>query len=129
MTLSDNHVRELKEFIFKELADAGKILSEVSYDKLDHALFQTPSSLRLRNTGYMLLKTIYDNEKFPLEKRLTGRELMTLKNDVGWPYFLPVQQQYIVLFTIKESFLLKLQGGNVKKWLAQIHKKNSKKNK
>jgi hypothetical protein len=129
MTSSENHVLELKKFIFKELADKGKILSEVEYDKLDNAMFQSPSSLRLRNTGYLLLKTIYDNEKFPLEKRLTGRELLTLKNDVAWPYFLPAQQQYIVLFTIKESFLLKLQGGNVKKWLKQIHDRKSNKNK
>ena len=126
---SDDHVKELKDFIFKHMKQEGKLLSEVEHDKLDLALFQSHSSLRLKKTGYMLLKTVYDNEKFPLEKKLTGRELMTLKKHVGWPYYLPVDHSYIVLFTIKESFLLKLQGGNVKKWLEQIYKKNSKKNK
>lgn len=111
------------------MKEKGVLLSEVEYKKLDLAMFQSHTSLRLKRTGYMLLKTIYANEKFPLEKKLTGRELLTLKNHVGWPYFLPVDQSYIVLFTIKESFLLRLQGGNVKKWLKQIYDKNSKKNK
>lgn len=128
MTSSEQHVRELKDFIFKQLHDADLIINTDS-EKLDSALFQSPTSLRLRKPGYILLKAIYDHEKFPLESKLTGRELLTLKNDVGWPYFLPVDQSYLVLFTIKESFLLKLQGGNVKKWLAQIHARKSNKNK
>lgn len=126
---SDEHIRELKDFIFDHLKKEGKLLSEVETDKLDSALFKSRRSLRLTKVGYMLLKTVFTNEKFALNERLTGRELMTLKNDVGWPYFLPVDHSYIVLFTVKQSFFLKLQGGNVKKWLAQIYRKNSKKNK
>lgn len=126
---SDEHIKELKDFIFKQLEEEGKILSEVDRDKLDLALFKSHKSLRLTKVGYMMLKTVYANEKFALNKRLSGRELMTLKNDVGWPYFLPVDHSYIVLFTIKESFLLKLQGGDVKKWLENIYRKNSNKNK
>ncbi len=126
---SDEHIRELKDFIFKQLEEEGKLLSDIDRNKLDLALFQSHTSLRLTRTGYLLLKTVYTSEKFALNEKLTGRELLTLKNDVGWPYFLPVDNTYIVLFTIKESFYLKLQGGNVKKWLAQIHRKKSKKNK
>lgn len=129
MPSSETRIRELKDFIFKQLSEAGIILSDINYDKIDPVLFQSPVSLRLRKTGYMILKNIYDNEKFTLKEKLTGRELMTLKRHVGWPYYLPVDHSYIVLFTIKESFLLKLQGGDVKKWLAQVYKKNSKKNK
>ena len=88
--MSSDHVKELKDFIFAEIIEQGKLAE-----------------------GH----------------KLNGRELLTLKNYVGWPYFLPQDHSYIILFTIKASFLLKLQGGHVKKWLAQIHAKNSKKNK
>jgi len=123
--MSNDHIKELKEFIFKQLHDAELIIA-VDYSKLDPVIFQSPISLRLRKAGYLILSKLYDHEKFPLESKLNGRELLTLKNHVGWPYYLPVDHSYIVLFTIKESFLLKLQGGNVKKWLQQIYNKNSK---
>ena len=123
--MSNDHIKELKEFIFKQLHDAELIIA-VDYSKLDPVIFQSPVSLRLRKAGYIILSKLYDHEKFPLESKLNGRELLTLKNHVGWPYYLPVDHSYIVLFTIKESFLLKLQGGNVKKWLQQIYNKNSK---
>lgn len=126
---SDEHIKDLKDFIFAHLEKEGKLLSDVDRDKLDLALFKSHRSLRLTRVGYMMLKTVFDSEKFLLDERLSGRELMTLKNDVGWPYFLPVDHSYIILFTIKESFLLKLQGGNVKKWLENIYRKNSNKNK
>jgi len=126
---SDEHIKELKEFIFDQLEEEGKILSEVDRDKLDLALFKSHGTLRLTKIGYMMLKAVYTNEKFALSKRLTGRELMTLKNDVGWPYFLPTDHSYIVLFTVKASFFLKLQGGDVKKWLKQIYDRKSKENK
>jgi len=121
--MSDEHVKELKDFIFAELMNSNLTIDK---DLLDPLLFQSPTSLRLRNPGYHVLKNMYDNEKFELAEKLNGRELLTLKNDVGWPYFLPQDHSYIILFTIKASFLLKLQGGNVKKWLKQIHDKNSK---
>ena len=123
--MSNDHIKELKEFIFKQLHDAELIIA-VDYSKLDPVIFQSPVSLRLRKTGYLILSKLYDHEKFPLESKLNGRELLTLKKHVGWPYYLPIDHSYIVLFTIKESFLLKLQGGNVKKWLQQIYNKNSK---
>lgn len=123
------HIINLKAFIFSQLEDNNLLPPALEHKNYDKVLFQSPYSLRLRKTGYILLKALYDHERFELKEKLTGRELMTLKNDVGWPYYLPVDHSYIVLFTIRESFLLKLQGGNVKKWLSQIYEKNSKKNK
>ncbi len=112
----------LKEFIFNEIREGGN--TDTNED-LDHKIFQSPSSLRLRWPGYMALRNLYDNEEFPLDEKLTGRELLTLKNDVGWPYFLPSNHSSLYLFTIKQSFLLKLQGGDVKRWLAEIYQKKS----
>ena len=113
----------LKEFIFDEIREGGRVETN---DELDHLLFQSPSSLRLRWAGFMALRKLYDHEEFPLDEKLTGRELMTLKNYVQWPYFLPSNHGSLYLFTIKQSFLLKLRGGDVKRWLAEIYQKNLK---
>lgn len=118
----DSHGKILKEFIINELHEAGH---DDTDEELDNTMFQSVSSLRLRWAGYRALRDLYDHEEFPLVEKLTGRELMTLKNYVRWPYFLPSNQSSLYLFTIKQSFLLKLQGGDVKRWLAEIYQKKS----
>lgn len=118
----DKNTELLKKFIFDELRGGGSLDTD---EELDHKLFQSPSSLRLRWAGYIALRNLYDHEEFPLDEKLTGRELITLKNYVQWPYFLPTNHSILYLFTIKQSFLLKLQGGDVKRWLAEIYQKNS----
>lgn len=112
----------LKEFIFNEIQEGGNASTD---EELDHKIFQSTSSLRLRWPGFMILRNLYDHEEFPLDEKLTGRELMTLKNHVQWPYFLPSNHGSLYLFTIKQSFILKLQGGDVKRWLAEIYQKKS----
>jgi len=119
----DEHGKSLKKFIIDELRGAGHVGTD---EELDYAMFQSTSSLRLRWSGYRALRELYDHEEFSLEEKLTGRELMTLKYHVGWPYFVPSNQSALYLFTMKQSFLLKLQGGDVKRWLAEIYEKNSK---
>ena len=114
----DEHGTILKEFIINELQEAGH---DETNEELDNIMFQSISSLRLRWAGFKALRELYDHQEFPLDDKLTGRELMTLKNYVKWPYFLPSNQSSLYLFTIKQSFLLKLQGGDVKRWLAEIY--------
>lgn len=121
----DDRITALKEFIFSEIRESKAVPEEVSDKELDGFYFHATSNLRLRFAGYIILGSLFDHEKFPLEDKLTGRELLTLKNHVQWPYYLPVNHLYVSLFTIKQSFLLKLQGGDVKRWLAQIYEKNS----
>jgi len=118
----DEKVQLLKEFIFNEIREGSNANTD---EELDHKLFQSPSSLRLRWPGFIALRNLYDHEEFPLDEKLTGRELMTLKNYVQWPYFLPSNHSSLYLFTIKQSFILKLQGGDVKRWLAEIYQKKS----
>lgn len=118
----DTNGELLKSFIFNEIREGDHVDTD---EELDHKLFQSPSSLRLRWAGFRTLRNLYDNEEFPLDEKLTGRELMTLKNYVQWPYFLPSNHSSLYLFTIKQSFLLKLQGGDVKRWLAEIYQKKS----
>ena len=120
--MPDKNTELLKKFIFDELRNDETLDTD---EELDHQLFQSPSSLRLRWAGHVALRKLYDSEEFPLDEKLTGRELMTLKNYVQWPYFLPTNHSALYLFTIKQSFLLKLQGGDVKRWLAEIYQKNT----
>ncbi len=117
-----HHICDLKEFIFNELHENGY---EGDYSELDKQLFQSPSTLRLRPKGFYAIRIFYSYEEFSLKTKLTGRELMTLKNHVQWPYYLPTNHSTLHIFAIKQAFLLKLQGGDVKRWLAEIYQKNS----
>lgn len=119
--MSDEHVKNIKKFIIEDLQKDDFFLNE-TYESVDGFIFISPSTLRLRYFGYKLLKDIYKNETFDLSERLTGKELMTLKNCVGWPYYLPTHNTTITLFTMKHSFILKLNGGDVKKWLSNLSK-------
>ena len=120
--MSEDRVLELQEFIFKEVQEHG--WENETFDSFVNLTFQSPKSLRLRLFGYGILKDVYKNEEFPLEERLTGRELLTLRDCVGYPYYLPANHSRIILFTVKQSFVLKLNGGDVKKWLKNLANKS-----
>ena len=122
--MAAEHIQPLKDFIFNELND--DVFPEETHKSLDGLMFNAPTTLRLTHFGYNILRNIYDHEKFPLEEKLTGRELLTLKNHVTWPYYLPANHGHLHLFTIKQTFILKLNGGDVKKWLENLYQKNSK---
>ena len=122
--MAAEHIKPLKEFIFDELIQ-GDFEGE-THDSLDGLIFMAPTTLRLRPFGFQALKKVYTHERFDLSEKLTGRELLTLKNHVTWPYYLPTNHGHLDLFTIKQAFILRLNGGDVKKWLKNLHKKNSK---
>ena len=118
-TMTEDRIKALKEFIFNDLIEAGNTLEPNDI----HLIFQSPASLRLRPLGKSLLSGVYESHDFELEERLTGRELMTLRDKVGYPYFLPANHSHILLFTTKQSFVLKLNGGDVKGWLEKLGNK------
>lgn len=123
--MAAEHIQPLKEFIIDGLISDG-IFPDETFKSLDGLMFNAPTTLRLTYFGYKVLKNVYDNESFELEKKLTGRELLTLKNYVTWPYYLPSNHGKLHLFTIKQAFVLRLNGGDVKKWLKHLYDKNSK---
>ena len=125
--MATEHIKPLKEFIFAELKQ-GDLEGETD-KSLDGLIFNAPTTLRLNQFGFHLLNQVYTHEAFQLERSLTGRELLTLKNYVTWPYYLPGNHSNLYLFTIKQAFVLKLNGGDVKKWLENLYNKNSNKNK
>ena len=117
--------KELKEFIFNEMREQFPELAHIDNHELDLKIFQAPSTVRLRPFGLVMLKQMYDCYDFELEKRLTGKELLALKNHVGTPYFLPTNQKRIFIFSSKSAFVLNLKGGDVKSWLRTIIDRNS----
>ena len=119
--MSEERIEALKKHIIDELQQEG-VDTSGDFSKM---LWQSPRSLRLRFFGYNILKRYYKYVDFPLEERLTGRELMTLKYDVQYPYYLPSNHSHLSLFTLKQSFVLKLNGGDVKKWLSDLKNKSS----
>lgn len=122
--MASEHIQPLKDFIFNDLSD--EIFPKETHKSLDGLMFNAPTTLRLTHFGYNIMRNIYDHKSFPLEDKLTGRELLTLKNHVTWPYYLPANHGHLHLFTIKQVFVLKLNGGDVKKWLKNLYEKNSK---
>lgn len=108
---------EAKAKLFEELRKHFPELESIDDHDLDLKVFQAPSTIRLRPFGFTLLKELFDCYEFELEERLTGRELLALKNHVGLPYFLPTNGKRIFIFSSKSAFRLKLGGGDVKKWL------------
>ena len=119
--MNEDRIQALKKFILNDLEKEGIDIS----DGFSKMLFQSPSTLRLRYFGYNMLKRYYEYKDFPLDERLTGKELLTLKNKVGYPYYLPNNHTHIALFTLKQSFVLKLNGGDVKTWLKNLENKSS----
>lgn len=117
--MNEEYITALKEHIIKELEAEGVDCSG-DFSKM---LWQSPKSLRLRFFGFNILKRYYKYADFPLEERLTGKELMTLKYKVMYPYYLPSNHSHFSLFTIKQAFVLKLNGGDVKKWLSDLANK------
>lgn len=109
--------KELKCFIFEEVRAAFPEYEEYADQELDLTIFNAPSTVRLRPLGFTLLKELYDCYDFELRGPLNGRELFALKNYVGLPYYLPINQKRIHIFSTKSAFLLKLKGGDVKGWL------------
>jgi hypothetical protein len=117
---------ELKLFIFDEVRAKFPEYTDCDDHDLDLKIFNAPSTVRLRPFGLTLLKELYDCYEFDLDEHLSGKELLALKNYVGFPYFLPTNQKRIYIFSSRNAFLLKLRGGDVKEWLQSlIEKKKS----
>ena len=114
---------EIKRFVFDEVREAFPEYQEYDDHELDLTIFNAPSTVRLRPFGFTLLKELYECYDFELDSPLNGKELLALKNYVGLPYFLPINQKRIHIFSSKNAFLLKLKGGDVKGWLNSLIEK------
>lgn len=109
----------IKQQLFDYLIDCGEF-EEHEREELDSRLFKNRSTVRLSRSGYQCLKKHFQHSSFGISSPLTGKELLTLKYEVQYPYFLTATRLY--LFSSKDVFIIKLNGGDVKKWLASKSK-------
>lgn len=116
----EDRVKYIKEQLFAEIRRCDTSLEDATYQELDLAFFRNKKTIRLTPIGHHLLRKHFHSETFDLPTRLSGRDLIALKDKVGLPYYLG--RTTITLFSSKEIFKVKLIG-DVKEWLARYHEK------
>ena len=83
--------------------------------------------VRLTKYGLTLMQKSFSCYKFKLDNfKLSNKAVVKLDQTMQWPYFIDNKQ--LVLFSEKDSVILKLKGQNLEKWLLGLRKpKNPKK--
>lgn len=107
------HIRETIILEVRKL-DPEKFES-LSDKEIGSLIFRNTRAIRLKKSGWDILRKHFDSEQFELSRRLNGKELILLQNKMKYPYFLSAKNIY--LFNTKDIFTLKLLGGDVSKWL------------
>lgn len=106
----------IKKAVIAEVRKLESICSEASDEEVHNIIFRNSNSIRLKKSGWNILRRNFECEQFELSKKLTGKELIVLQNKLEWPYFLSAKNIY--LFSTKDIFTLRLMGGDVSKWLS-----------
>lgn len=106
---------DVKLQLFSYIRENISSLCEADDQTLDKMLFKNRFTIRLHRRGYQFMQKHFENFSFDIQSKLSGSNLLTLKKHIQFPYFLSDKKLYI--FSSKDAFVLKLNGGNVKKWL------------
>ena len=106
---------DVKSQLFSYIREHISELCDSDYQTLDKMLFKNRLTIRLHLRGFNFMQKHFETFSFDLQTRLSGSDLLTLKQQIQFPYFLSDKKLYI--FSSKDAFVLKLNGGNVKKWL------------
>ena len=79
------------------------------------------TGVRLSNFGLKLMEKSFTCYNFKLENfKLSNEAVVKLDQTMQWPYF--VDNKKLVLFSEKDSVILKLKGQNLEKWLQGLRK-------
>lgn len=105
-----DRVRRLKNAIYGDICDE---ISENGYQNIDW-MFVSETSLRLTPMGLKFMMDRYDHREFKLEKALTGRQLISLKERCRLPFYVATKK--VVLFEPRHIFKVELMGG-ISEWL------------
>lgn len=77
------------------------------------------TGVRLSKFGLKLMEKSFTSYKFALENfLLTNKAVVKMDRTMVWPYFIDNKQ--MVLFSEKDSIILKLKGQNLEKWLTGL---------
>ena len=74
----------------------------------------TFSGLRLTKLGNTLLKSEYDNYKFPVAEGIHKKLLLRLHEKMRWPYFL--EKKTLILYSEDDAMWLKLVANDIEKF-------------
>ena len=76
----------------------------------------TITGVRLSKFGLKLMQKSFTCYNFPLENFvLTNKAVVKMDRTMQWPYY--IDNKKLVLFSEKDSIILKLKGQNLEKWL------------
>ena len=77
--------------------------------------------VRLTKYGLKLMEKSFTCYNFKLQNfKLSNKAVIKLDQTMQWPYF--VDNKQLVLFSEKDSVILKLKGQNLEKWLQGLRK-------
>ena len=77
------------------------------------------TGVRLSKFGLKLMEKSFTCYNFKLENfLLTNKAVVKMDRTMQWPYF--IDNKKLVLFSEKDSVILKLKGKNLEKWLTGL---------
>jgi len=107
---------KIKETIIAEVRKLDHRYESSTDAEIEKVVFRNTKTIRLRKSGWDILRKHFTSEKFELSRRLTGKELLILQKKMQYPYFLSAKNLY--LFSTRDIFKIRLMGGDVSKWLS-----------
>lgn len=107
---------DVKSQLFYHIKTSLPDYADIDDAALQKMLFMNKNTIRLHVRGFNFMKKHFECYDFAIDTKLSGADLLILKRQVQFPYFLSAKRLYV--FSSKDAFVLKLNGGNVKKWLA-----------
>lgn len=108
---------EITDWLTKEIKESQdetiqKVFGNREWKTSDY--FHTDDSLRLRSTGYQLLKTFFEHEEFVHDREFYSGEILALSQHMNAPFY--INRDKIVLFHNEHIVMCKL-AGSVALWL------------
>jgi hypothetical protein len=77
------------------------------------------TGVRLSKFGLKVMEKSFTSYPFKLENfLLTNKAVVKMDRTMQWPYY--IDNKKLVLFSEKDSVILKLKGQNLEKWLAGL---------
>ena len=81
----------------------------------------TVTGVRLSKFGLKLMEKTFTSYPFTLDNfLLTNKAVVKMDRTMQWPYY--IDNKKLVLFSEKDSIILKLKGQNLEKWLQGLRK-------
>ena len=107
--------QEIKRRLFVALRQLEPEFEALTDAQLHRRCFRATTSVRLSYEGFCVLRRHFEHHRFDIERRLTGRELIQLRQQATWPFFL--SDRYVYLFCSRDVFVARLKG-SIHQWLA-----------